>query len=225
MKQTRFLSLIVVCMVTLFFSCTKETNIAPEATDQKTSASAKPKAATVDVKLLREYNDYALHVRKRSLTKQPFSYSEVEIARFRAEKFDKMIDNYLLNERNLLIQKHILKRDGVVAFGPGDPPQTIYSGSATVSGSLGTMNVYAQMVTNTGSTTISNSSFSWGGLHGDMKAVGTLEQSYSQGVLTYKQVYSETVSKSGVNYTSHLAVYGNIYGGQMTVNAMPIAPP
>lgn len=219
--------LITICLVILSVSCKKSTDITPETPESlKTATTADSNTPAVEASLLQYYFDYALYVRNIAGTKKAFNYSKEEIAKFRAEKFDKMIDNYLLYEKNLLIQKGTLKTESIQPFGAGDPPKKIFSGTASLTGAAGNMYVLTQMTTNSNASSITDANFSWGGVHGTMQSVGNLEQSYYQGVLTYKQYYSETViGPGGVSRTSNLAVYGNIYGGSMTVNVMSISPP
>ena len=160
--------------------------------------------------------------------------------------FESMIGNYLTHERNILRNRAFhLRLDSLSSISqstttddiPEDDPGGInggdpFTGNGSFHSSLST-NVTA--ITNvlfrgeTNSTTgaiASGFAFSFSGVHGTITSVGSLIQSVHNGVTTYKQYFEETVSLiNGAVSTQQFLIYGNIYEGKATVNAMDVPPP
>lgn len=76
-------------------------------------------------------------------------------------------------------------------------------------------------VLNNTSNSILSNGFAFGGFSGTWAPVGSINQTYSQDVISYQQYYTETIHQShGATYTQIYLLYGNIYQGTCTVHGM-----
>ncbi len=179
----------------------------------------------VDIKLLDEYINYKLEAEKIAFfKKEKIAYSS-PIAKVSDEEFDKMIDNYLINEANQMARSEKFKNINSSVKREITPTNAVPPGDTTeaqwVAPSEWTLlnSIHMQAIRNSG-LTITGQSFSFAGLTGTMASSGYLIQSTHNGVTTYRQNYTHTITYLGINFTEVYTLYGNIYNGQATVNIM-----
>jgi hypothetical protein len=130
-------------------------------------------------------------------------------------EIQKKVDELMKLERDSIFKANGIK--AISKFAPDDigGPCTI---NAT-SGITGTSNGITGVFTVNGNT-ISGFNYSVSGLHGTITQVGSVSQSVFQGVTTYQVVLSGTWTIRGVQYTSNVLIYGNIYNCQATIGGL-----
>lgn len=202
----------------------------------------------VDKQLLEKYVDYELKLEAKNLRSKltpltpPIDMSDL---RMNKSEFEKMIDNYLANEANIMREEYAKKRNlNVITYtkAPQNPhvcydemgnavPCEGFGGGETVSctGTFTGMNTTNTILLvaglNTNSTIIESSGYAFGGFSGEWAPVGVIDQHLSQNVITYKQYYTDTYkSPSGVTYTQIYLLYGNVYNSTCTVHGMKVEP-
>ena len=157
---------------------------------------------------------------------------ETSSAKMSLKEFDLMIDNFLVNERNQMRKDYFMKTISQTTkflknsnISPGvlpAPPGTVFVeciGTVTGQNSINTILFLAGVYNNYAY----HPTFSFGGFSGTMAPTGNFIQSRSQGVVTYRQFYTETIHQSnGGTYTWIYVIYGNIYNGQATTHGMRV---
>lgn len=202
-----------------------------------------PVPEKVSTTLLIEYIDYEMAVQRNSLWGKPIMVNPG------MEKFDAMINNFLANDRNNL-RKMMNSNDDTDPptgydgcednFGtpipcPPDnsgwnqPYEISGHGSVSCTGTFQDYNTVNTIVftaeLDATLSSIIKSSFAFGGIGGTWSEVGPIEQSYYDGVITYKQYYQESYNLPlGVTLTQVYVIYGNIYHGGCTTHGMKVPP-
>lgn len=200
-------------------SCKKgdRNNAASNQSIFTTSKSDVPKA--VDQALLTKYIDYSSKLEATNLLKNSGTIPD-DLPKMKMSEFDLMINNYLVNEANIMVENY------------NNTPHTNYADTVTLepvvvtcTGGFTGMNTTNTILFQSNvikSTSLANSSFAFGGFSGTWSQTGSLIQSVSQNVITYRQNYQETITENGVTYTQLYAIFGNVYQGLCTVHGMRI---
>jgi hypothetical protein len=186
----------------------------------------------VDITLLNNYINYQLKVEANALIQKAGKNVKFLTPVMAQKEFELMIENYLANERNMILANSFLKKtssakigllEGDIIYFDDGAAQPFY-GIGHFPGSSITNIVFTGSLSNSG--VISQQGFSFGGVHGTIAQTGNLSQSVHNGVTTYQQHFTETYTfPGGIVYTQQFVVYGNIYGSTVTVTGMSIPPP
>lgn len=227
---------ILVPLTVVFFSCKKQNTNDIITTTQKGDLASlttqkAPTPEPVNAALLQKYIDYQLSLDKADMLTKSGVKTEVKPTMTMAE-FNAMLDNYLVNQANQMRQNYFLKSGGGVVTNyaplppaPDDtttvtlPVVVVCSGTFTAPNTTNTILFQATVLP---ANTLTSATFAFAGISGTMTQTGSLIQSTSQGVITYRQNYQETYTVNGVTYTQLFAVYGNVYHGACTVQGMQI---
>lgn len=226
----------LLCISLLFFTaCKKELSNSEELDEQKSVQSTKFVAEKVNVSLLNDYINYQINSEASLLLKKAGKNIESGTSKMSGKEFDLMIENYLANERNMIlsnaqITKKNLPSNATSSWWGDDIPddgeqnaQPFY-GTGRFPGSSISNIVFAGQLSNSG--VISGQGFSFGGTHVAIAQTGSLSQSVHNGVTTYQQHFSETITLPfGGVYVQNFVVYGNIYGSTVTVTGMSLPQP
>lgn len=234
-------STLILSFVILFFaSCKKEPTIPPNQEKAVAIQSNKIAPEKVDAVLLNTYINYQLKVEANSLLKKAGKIVELITPKMGRKEFDLMIANYLANERNMILFRANLKRESsfyivgpvntvsslrpdliAVDDGSGLPP---FAGCGNFPGSTFTNILFTGRISTNGM--ITQNAFGFAGVHGTITSIGSLSQSVYNGVTTYQQNFQEVIIlTNGLIYTQLFVVYGNIYGGTVTVTGMALPSP
>lgn len=224
-------------------SCKKDNNNAPLNLNNNPAQLATVKANN---KLLIKYVDYELKLEAKYLksNSNPLNIDTSDLKMDRTS-FEKMINNFLLNEKNIMLQSSGEKMD----VAPNKmQPNTLYmpdvkkcydvygnliscpatSGGQTVSclGNFTGLNTTNTIVfvggLNDAGNSVLSSGYAFGGFAGTWSPVGPIDQSFSQDVITYQQYYTDTYTIKGFSYTQIYLIYGNIYGRSCTVHGVRV---
>lgn len=190
----------------------------------------------VSTALLNKYVDYELAVERKSLFGIP------DTVRTTMGEFNAMIDNFLANERNNIRRDAIFHTldisddpcyddDGniiicpAVTLGAEDDNSVSCTGTFQDYNTSGTILFTASL--NDRGTEILSSAFAFGGVSATWTAVGTIQQTLYDGVISYKQYYQETYSigSTGLNENQLYLMYGNISVPKCTVRGMQVPKP
>jgi len=155
--------------------------------------------------------------------------------------FEKMVNNYLANERNIMRQAYVTKKNLNISpnIAQKQEPSRCYDGYGTVvgcpvsggstvsclgnfTGMNSTNTILFVAGLNNSSNSIVSNGFGFGGISGTWVPVGSIDQTFSQDVISYQQYYTETIQQQGVSYTQVYLLYGNIYQGTCTVHGMQV---
>lgn len=225
----------------LFFTACKKNLISSQNLDNQESVqTTKFVPEKVNPALLNDYINYQLNSEANLLLKKADKNIETVTLKMSRKEFDLMIENYLANERNMILSTTFIKKqsghvlswrspwdEGGDDLPVGDDDGSTgnpFTGTGTFPGSSISNIVFTGNISNNG--VISQHAFSFGGVHGTISQTGNLTQSVHTGVTTYLQHFSETVSFPGGGvYVQNFVVYGNIYGSTVTVTGMAIPPP
>lgn len=223
-------------VVVLIISCKKDSSVLikdSDKTDIVKSARTSQKASNlepVDLKLVEKYIDYQMQIEANNLIKNSGEIVPINPIKIQRAEFNKMIDNFLANERNVMRQDYFTKHSNN-SFGllsRAVDTTTLPNVTVVCTGSFANMNSWCTILFQSNvlyGTTLSAFSFSFGGGGGTMTPTNQLIQSTSNGVITYKQYYQETFTlPSGVQGTQLYVMYGNVYHGACTVNGMKVIP-
>jgi hypothetical protein len=189
----------------------------------------------VDAGLLNTYINYQMETEAIGMLKKAGKNIEFLAPKMDKKEFDLMIENYLTNERNMIISRaYLIKNSSLNIYNqtnadmglppglgviPDDGPPPPFSGSGNFGGSTITNIVFTGKISSNG--TISQSAFGFAGVHGTITKIGSLSQAVYNGVTTYQQKFQEVVNlANGTVYTQLFVVYGNIYGSSVTVTGM-----
>jgi hypothetical protein len=224
-------------VLSFFPSCKKESPVSTtleksEVIQNKTFVPEK-----VDAGLLNTYINYQTKVEAISMLKKAGKNIESLAPKMEIKEFDLMIENYLANERNMILSKAFIKNQSahLLSFrspwddGGDDLPvgddgtgnSGPFTGTGHFPGSTITNIIFTGNLSNIG--VISGQAFSFGGVHGTIAQTGSISQAVYNGVTTYQQNFSETYNlPGGVVYVQNFVVYGNIYGSTVTVTGMSL---
>ena len=233
-------SLLLLNFIIFFFASCKKESVVNSTEKINITKNEEFIPEKVNSDLLSRYIAYQTKVEANAILKKAGQNTDSVSLKMDRKDFDLMINNYLANERNMILSKaYTLKKSTPVrnafnnddgnSWPPTDPvdeddPNNTggpFTGTGNFPGSTVSGIVFSGNVSNKG--VISQQGFSFSGVHGTIAPVGGLSQSVYNGVTTYQQNFSETYTfPGGIVYTQNFVVYGNIYGSTVTVNAMQI---
>lgn len=239
MKTSNYLQFckILPFLILILGSCKKESNIIKEKINSNIVID-KFVPEKVDIELLNNYISYQMDAEANLILIKSAKRIKTKLPKIELVTINLMISNFLVNEKNSILYKNYIKLITIsdkekgnnlfranlnlfadVTFVPiADIP---FHGRGNIPGSS-TSNVLFNGTLNEKGK-ISGQGFSFSGTHGTIVESGSLYQSTSKGVTTYRQFFTETIILSnGVVYVQNFVVYGNIYGDTITVNAMPL---
>jgi hypothetical protein len=231
----------LLCIALFFFTaCKKESPGLTNLDKQETVQTTKFVPEKINTALLNDYVNYQINSQASLLLKRAGKNVESATSKISRKEIDLMIENYLANERNMILSKAFIKNQstpGTTFRAPWDDtpelpvgddglgsPGNPFTGTGTFPGSSITNIVFTGNLSNKG--VISQQAFSFGGVHGTITPTGSISQAVYNGVTTYQQNFSETYTfPGGIVYVQNFVVYGNIYGGSVTVTAMALPQP
>lgn len=231
-----------VCLaITTIVSCKKinkenELIQADKPLDSSISTNKKNGLEKIDNTLLQKYVSYQLALESNSL--KGIISSESNLPKVSKLEFKNMIENYLAHERNIMRKEVYLKNKllngGFLNRNDEDQeccgePQ---GGGGTVTcvgrflGANTTSSILFSATLNAAGSAISSHTLAYTGVNGTWANVGNISQSTHQGVITYQQLTTTTITlPGGTSYSQGFIVYGNIYNGGCTVSGMQTPVP
>jgi len=193
----------------------------------------------VDMILLNEYIDYSMAVERKALWNKSITIHPT------LEEFNRMIDNFLVNDRINL--RHRLSMitptndpvNGGCFDGDSEIPIPCPNGNPTgINNSISctgsfqdynTVNTVLFTATlNSYNTEITSDAFAFGGVSGTWTVIGPINQQLYDGTITYKQYYQESYAipySGGLVENQLYLLYGSIQGGTCTVYGMQVPKP
>lgn len=186
-----------------------------------------------DKELLLKYVDYELKLEAKNLRLQSNPSIQIDMSDLKMDKssFEKMTDNFLVNERNIMRQSNFGERNinkpatnisaslnpqhcydeignEVPCYGLGGGQTVSCTGNFTGMNTTNTV-LFVGNLNNNNSSIVSNG-FAFGGFSGTWAPAGSIDQTTSQNEITYKQYYTDSYKVAGVTYTQIYLLYGNI---------------
>jgi hypothetical protein len=230
-KTTMLLSIALL----FFTACKKESSNSAELDKQESIQTTKFVPEKVNTALLNDYINYQINSEASALLKKAGKNTESVPSKMSRKEFDLMIENYLANERNMILNNAEITKKAPVSYtsssfwgddipDDGEENAQPFYGTGHFPGSSITNIIFTGNLSNSG--VISGQAFSFGGVHGTIAQTGGISQSVHSGVTTYQQNFSETYNfPGGVVYVQNFVVYGNIYGSTVTVTGMSLPQP
>ena len=234
LNKSKKLFFLPLCIVVFIISCKKDRSVLVKDADKSDIVKSArislwvPNLEPVDLKLIEKYIDYQMQIEAINLIKNSGRKVPVNSIIIKKVEFDKMIDNFLSNERNGMRQSYFIEHSNTLGglLRRVIDTSTLANVTLVCTSSFIDINSYSTVLFQTNvlyGTTLSASSFIFDSGGGTMTPTNQLIQFVSNGVITYKQFYQETFTlPSGGKGHQLYVMYGNVYHGACTVNGMKV---